>query len=295
MEDAGARSEDRWSSWVTAGAFGDDPAEREKRKSMLHAIRERVLAGASIHPGDVVLDVGSGDGLIALGALPLTGDRGRVIFSDVSPRLIDLARDRAARAEMSDRCQFLLAAAEDLAPIQDASVDVVTARSVLIYVEAKEDAFAAFHRVLRTRGRLSIFEPVNRYFQPEASGELWGYDVVAVADLAARVIETYRRAQPLTGPMFDFDERDLMLLARGAGFGEVHLELRVDVEPRKDPVGWETFLRTAPNPLAPTFEEAMRESLRPSEARRLEACLRPLVEAGRGLHRSAGAYLRAVK
>ena len=42
--------------------------------------------------------------------------------------------------------------------------EFVTARSVLIYVEEKEAAFRAFHRVLRPGGRASLFEPINNYF-----------------------------------------------------------------------------------------------------------------------------------
>ena len=59
------------------------------------------------------------------------------------------------------------AAAEDLAPIADESVDVVTTRSVVIYVTEKQRAFDEFHRVLRPGGRLSMFEPINSFAFPE--------------------------------------------------------------------------------------------------------------------------------
>jgi len=49
--------------------------------------------------------------------------------------------------------------ADDLAAIPDASVDVVTTRSVLIYVRDKRRAFGEFARVLRPGGWISIFEP----------------------------------------------------------------------------------------------------------------------------------------
>ena len=41
--------------------------------------------------------------------------------------------------------------------------DAVTVRSVLIYVAAKAASFREFARVLRPGGRLSIFEPINRW------------------------------------------------------------------------------------------------------------------------------------
>ena len=61
----------------------------------LGPVRDRVLDGAGIRPGDLVLDVGCGDGLIGLGAL----DRGaRVIFSDISQALLDDCRAIAGGA-----------------------------------------------------------------------------------------------------------------------------------------------------------------------------------------------------
>jgi hypothetical protein len=51
----------------------------------------------------------------------------------------------------------------------------------------------------------------------------------------------------------------------------------------------------APNPLAPTVEEAIDRALTPEEAQRYVNCLRPLVEAGQGTSRGAVAYLWAVK
>ena len=57
--------------------------------------------------------------------------------------------------------RFVLTAADPLDGIADASVDVVTTRSVLIYVKDKAAALQAFYRVLRPGGRISVFEPIN--------------------------------------------------------------------------------------------------------------------------------------
>jgi ubiquinone/menaquinone biosynthesis C-methylase UbiE len=66
-----------------------------------------------------------------------------VIFSDISEDLLDVSRELAAG---DIRAEFVRAAGEDLSPIPDASVDVVTTRSVLIYVADKARAFAGFLR-----------------------------------------------------------------------------------------------------------------------------------------------------
>ena len=92
-------------------------------------------------------------------------DHGKVIFSDISQPLLDRCRSIAERQGTLDRTAFIRASADDLSPVEDESVDAVTTRSVLIYVDRKDDAFSEFHRVLRSGGRLSIFEPINRYFE----------------------------------------------------------------------------------------------------------------------------------
>ncbi len=94
--------------------------------------------------------------------------------------------------------------------------------------------------------------------------------------------------------MLDFDERDLIAFAEAAGFTEVELELKAEIK-RFKPRNWDGFLDSAPNPLAPTLREAMREALTLEEADRLVAHLRPAVEAGNGTYRHASAYLWAIK
>ena len=95
----------------------------------LHHFRDRVLENASISSGEIVLDVGCGDGLIGFAALDRAGAQGRVIFSDVSSELVGGCRVRAQQRGVLDRCQFVIAPATDLGQIADRSVDVVTTRA----------------------------------------------------------------------------------------------------------------------------------------------------------------------
>lgn len=162
-----------------------------------------------------------------------------------------------------ERCHFVLASANELSAIEDASVDAVTLRSVLIYEKDKAGAFREFHRVLRPGGRLSLFEPINRFGRPELAYRFFGYDMEAVAEIASKVKAVYESRQPhATDPMLDFNERDLLSLAEGAGFGEMHLSLEVDIETYSASpwqTSWEAWLRSAPNPLVPTRAEAMSD------------------------------------
>ena len=287
---------DCWADWLLERRHGGDPGTLERVGSHLAEIRDRVLDRADPAPGDTVLDVGCGDGLIAFGALDRVGPAGIVVFSDISADLLGVCRARATEIGVVDRCEFVRAAADDLSPVGDASVDVVTTRSVLIYVADKLTSFREFARVLMPGGRLSVYEPINAYPPWREDDTYGGYDVTPVADLAARLRALYAKYQPAdSDPMCDFDERDLLRSAERAGFGEIHVELRADLEPRLPPRGWDGFLNSAPNPLVPTTAEAIAATLTHDEAERFGSHLRPLVENGTGTHRLAIAHLWAVK
>lgn len=287
--------QDQWARWLLHRRHGDDAEQLNAVLPRLYAMRDGVLAHAQVAPGDTLLDVGAGDGLIAFGALPLVGERGTVIFSDISQDLLDHCRQLAGQAGVLRRVRFVLASADDLAVVPDSSVDVVTTRSVLIYVERKREAFAEFYRVLKPGGRLSIFEPINRFCYPEPASRFTGVDVTEIQPIADKVRALYDRLQPPdTDPMLDFDERDLLALAQQAGFSAIHLELRADIEPAQ-PVRWEVASRQAGNPKIPTLDEAIAQTLTPAEAERFIAHMRPRVEAGEREHRMATTYLWATK
>ncbi len=286
MERSRKPREDIWSEWLSRRRAGDNPEQLQRILETLAPIREKVLDRAE-------LGEGCGDGLIGFGALGRT-ETGRVIFCDISPDLLAQAQALAREAGLLARCRFLEASAQELAPLSDASVDVVTTRSVLIYVSEKAQAFREFHRVLRPGGRISLFEPVHRHFQAQDEDEprFGPYSVAPVAELARKVKAVYRRRQPPEGsPMLDFDEWDLLKWAQEAGFQEVHLELRVDVQPLAQGMDWNVYRQTAPNPRAPTLQEAMDQALSSWEQAAFVAHLRPLVEAGKGVQRLAVVYL----
>jgi arsenite methyltransferase len=132
---------------------------------------DHVLDNAQLKAGEALLDVGCGNGLIGFGALERGA--GKVVFADVSGPLLDDCRELASNAGVLERCRFLEGPAEDLSELGGESVDVVTTRSVLIYVKDKDRAFAEFHRVLGPGGRISLFEPINRFGMEERACT-WG-------------------------------------------------------------------------------------------------------------------------
>jgi arsenite methyltransferase len=288
---------DRWHRWLLDTRHGGDVNAREQDLAeFLCPVRDKVLDRAELRADDTLLDVGAGDGLIAFGAMERLGPAGRVIFSDISQDLLDHCRQAAESEGLLDRCRFVLAPSNSLEGIADASVDVVTTRSVLIYVKDKAAAFKEFYRVLRPGGRISLFEPINVLMGTDDPDQFCGYDVRPVASLAAKVAALYESIQPPgEDPMGDFDERDLVRHAEQAGFPVIDLELDLTVKNTMVPIPWERFLRMSGNPLIPPTGEALDRTLSPEEIARFTAHLRPLVESGTGQDRMASAYLRATK
>jgi SAM-dependent methyltransferase len=278
---------DVWADWLRRRRSGGSEQARRATLEWLAPIRDEVLDQAHVGPGDVLLDVGCGDGLIGLGAL----ERGaHVVFSDVSQACLDDCRAIAGPA-----AEYRLAPATDLG---DVEADVVTTRSVLIYVADKLRAFSEFFRVLRPGGRLSIFEPINRFGLEEQLRTFGFRDVgMDVETLLGRVAAAME-PEGCLDPMIDFDERDLLRLAEDAGLVDIRLKYVAEVTespPEWRPRDWDVFLDTAPNPLARTMRESIEAVLTPAEAATVESVLRPQVEAGIGTTRVAHAFLSARK
>lgn len=255
--------------------------------------RDRVLDNAGPVDSDTTfLDVGCGEGLLGFGALQRGA--GAVVFSDISGALLDVCRDKARELGVDDRCRFVEAPAEDLRSIDGGSIDVAATRSVLIYVADKAAAFREFDRVLRPGGRISLFEPINRFSATEA--DTWaGYDLSAIPEISRKIRAVYDEIQPPgSDPMLDFDERDLLQLAAETGFFPVSLELSAEIRAPR-PASWEDLIARAGNPRIPPLSEAMEQALSGVEREQLTAHLRPLVEAGDGVFRMAVAYLWGTK
>ena len=177
--------------------------------------------------------------------------------------------------------------------IESEAVDAATLRSVLIYVEATQEAFASLFRVLKPGGMLSIYEPINRFGYPEPENVFRGMDVTRVIKIARKVKDFYLQVQPLTDPLFGFDERDLVQMAEKAGFKEIHMELEVRIGSQRhlEQQEWNPFLKVPGNPKVPNLEEAMEQVLTDEEVATFTSHLRPLVESGTVKRRFAQAFL----
>jgi len=212
----------------------------------LSTVRNRLLKRAGLAEGQVVLDVGTGEGLIGFGALEKVGASGRVIFSDISDALLDHVRNAVKIMDVLDRCSFVKAGAEDLSAIASNSIDLVTTRSVLIYVDDKRRALREFLRVLKPGGRTALFEPIDDrrmaedadYWMKRAWLDRESREGVAINDLLDRLDDYWKRNIHINKAMTDFNERDLVRMCVEVGFADVYTELGIGVGPLP-PMSWD--------------------------------------------------------
>jgi len=123
-------------------------------RTQLATAQAELMRHAALVAGDRVLDVACGTGGAALDAAAAVGPHGSVVGVDLSGRMIDAARRRAAECGAVN-ATFERMDAEDLA-LPDASFDVVLCALGLMYVPDPARALREMRRVLRPGGRLVV-------------------------------------------------------------------------------------------------------------------------------------------
>jgi ubiquinone/menaquinone biosynthesis C-methylase UbiE len=145
--------------------YGWDLAARDYEALWLNPLapaQTRLLQCAALRPGEHVLDVASGTGLVAFTAAEHVGPSGRVLGVDLSGEMVAQARSHADAAVHAN-VAFERMDAEVLA-LADASFDVVLCALGLMYVPEPEQALREMRRVLKPGGRavLAVWGPRDR-------------------------------------------------------------------------------------------------------------------------------------
>jgi arsenite methyltransferase len=129
---------------------------------------------AELHPGDVVLDLGSGGGIDVILSARRVGPAGKAYGLDMTDDMLALAQQNADEAGVTN-VQFLRGRIEDI-PLPSNSVDVIISNCVINLSGDKRRVLAEAYRVLKPGGRFAVSDVVVRGEVPadvRRSMELW--------------------------------------------------------------------------------------------------------------------------
>jgi ubiquinone/menaquinone biosynthesis C-methylase UbiE len=120
-------------------------------QQQLAPAQRAVLEAAALAPGERVIDVACGTGIVSAAAARAVGASGRVLGIDIAEQMVAAARRRAL-----PQAQFMRMDGEALDGIADASFAVALCALGLMYMPAPEHALREMARVLRPGGRVAL-------------------------------------------------------------------------------------------------------------------------------------------
>lgn len=263
--DQGQIDRERWRGMIRSVADALAPGwerQRARIEQGVAPVRESMLRELAPRPGDTVLELAAGAGDTGFEAAAIAGENGRLISTDFSPAMVDVARRRGAELGLRN-VQYRVMDGEQLELDAD-SVDGVLCRFGYMFIPDVAAALSETRRVLRRGGRAALAV----WGMPERNP--WA------VFLAETLIERGHASPPEPGAPNPFGMADAIhtrALLERAGFVEVRLW---DVEVRftyRDVDDYVVFATDTAGPFASTLRdltdgdrEAVKAQLRRSFA-----------------------------
>jgi arsenite methyltransferase len=176
---------------ITSGLYDQSQAAEipeEALKASLGCGNPTALA--TLKPGEIVLDLGSGGGIDVLLSARRVGPTGKVYGLDMTDHMLVLARENQRKANVQN-VEFLKGEIERI-PLRDNSIDVIISNCVINLSADKDQVLKEAFRVLKPGGRLAVSDVVTR---GEIPGEIRSKVLLWVGCIAGAVEETEYRSK----------------------------------------------------------------------------------------------------
>jgi len=207
---------DQQGQWQVAGS-APEVYERDLVPAVFGVWAPILVELAQPHPGERVLDVACGTGIVARTVAKRVGSGGKVVGVDLNPGMLSVARSVVLTESQSSAPLHWQEANADKLPFPDESFDIVYCQLGLQFFTDRAAALREMRRALGARGRLALMVWRGIHESP-------GFAVLA--ELLQRHIGQ-GAAAIMCSPFGLSDANELTALVRGAGFQDVAIQQRI--------------------------------------------------------------------
>ncbi len=202
------------SGWQLTGTAAEN-YERYMVPAHCESRGRDLIERAGLQPGEKVLDVACGTGIIARYAARRVGYFGKVTGMDLNPAMLEVARKVSAFFEPA--IEFMEGSAEEI-PLPESQVDVVLCQQALMFFPNREKALQEMQRVLKPGGRIALNVWRSEEFNPIYANLIVALEKHLGAD-AANIMRS---------PFITKSVAEMRSLLEKAGFRNIRVSIHLD-------------------------------------------------------------------